>query len=142
MTTLNYITDRPIDGQAANAIARKSMAQSFSLLKDVLNVNFVFVSNSNDFEKTEEQEKLNVKPIVMRTYKEQSFSEGKPSGKWVEYYIRGNKKAEGEYKGIYKNGVWSYWDEKGNLILRLRYKNGVKEEVIYDVSSAKALPKR
>lgn len=74
MTTLNYITDRPIDGQAANAIARKSMAQSFSLLKDVLNVNFVFVSNSNDFEKTEEQEKLNVKPIVMRTYKEQSFS--------------------------------------------------------------------
>jgi len=65
-----------------------------------------------------------------RMYKKQSFIEGKPTGKWVEYYINGKKKGEGQFNGIKRDGVWTYWDKDGKVVYKVRYNNGQKVEVL------------
>jgi len=46
-------------------------------------------------------------------------------GNWFEYYLNGKKKSMGFYLDNQKHGVWKYWDEKGKLITKEKYKRGV-----------------
>lgn len=41
-----------------------------------------------------------------------------------EYYEDGSKKIEGFKKAGAKDSIWSYWDQSGNLIKEVTYKNG------------------
>ncbi|WP_020534949.1 toxin-antitoxin system YwqK family antitoxin [Lewinella cohaerens] len=47
------------------------------------------------------------------------------TGLWKGYYEDGKKKYSGSFRHGEKNGVWKIWDSTGNLIEKLRYKNGV-----------------
>jgi len=47
-------------------------------------------------------------------------------GKWTEYFQNGKKSGEGSYLMQLKDGIWQYWDNKGNLIYRLTYNKGKK----------------
>lgn len=40
------------------------------------------------------------------------FKEGKLEGKWISYYVNGNKKAIAEYTNGQKTGKWFFWNEQ------------------------------
>ena len=42
----------------------------------------------------------------------------------IERYESGQKKKEGTYKSGKREGVWTYWDDKGNVTKTETYKNG------------------
>jgi antitoxin component YwqK of YwqJK toxin-antitoxin module len=72
-------------------------------------------------------------------FKEQEFENGQPTGKWVEYYQNGIKKAEGSYKGIYKHGKWTYYDAAGKIVYQVLYKKGTRVKEI--INTRNTLPK-
>lgn len=48
-------------------------------------------------------------------------------GKHFEYYLSGQKSAEGQKDGPYSTGQWSYYDQEGNISSAGRYAKGKKE---------------
>jgi D-serine dehydratase len=46
------------------------------------------------------------------------------TGVYVEEYINGQKKVEKHYKDGEEDGLWTEWDEDGNIISTKTYKNG------------------
>jgi antitoxin component YwqK of YwqJK toxin-antitoxin module len=72
-------------------------------------------------------------------YKEQSFINGHPDGKWIQYNQRGGKSAEGGYNQNLKDGTWQYWDAQGNLVYKVIYNKGrkIKEEKPFETKKKK-----
>ncbi len=46
------------------------------------------------------------------------------TGKHVIYYENGKKKVEGNAKEEKEDGLWTYWDENGNVTKTETYSNG------------------
>lgn len=61
---------------------------------------------------------------------EGSYENGQENGYHVHYYANGNVKRRGEYVAGIKEGIWEYFDEAGNLRVKIEYENG--EEVRYN----------
>ncbi len=57
---------------------------------------------------------------------EVGVKDGEKHGHYYEYYPSGNIKAKGKYKHGLREGVWKYYSEAGDQILRERYKKDVK----------------
>ena len=52
------------------------------------------------------------------------FNNGKPEGKWIEYYENGQLKEEPSYKNRKKHGTWEFYYETGQLQAREKYNEG------------------
>lgn len=47
--------------------------------------------------------------------------EGRFHGLYTSYYLSGAKKAEGNFENNYRTGVWTIWNEAGEVILKKEY---------------------
>jgi antitoxin component YwqK of YwqJK toxin-antitoxin module len=52
-------------------------------------------------------------PKVIGQYVEHNNIIGDRGGKWLEYYVSGDKKSQGKYNRGRQVGKWIYWDERG-----------------------------
>jgi antitoxin component YwqK of YwqJK toxin-antitoxin module len=64
--------------------------------------------------------------------RKQNFKDHLPNGKWIEYYPNGIKQREGSYENLAKTGVWTYYDEKGEITYQVLYKNNMIFKVLKD----------
>ena len=53
---------------------------------------------------------------------------GKGNGKWIEFYPNGLKKEEAAHWHGYSHGVFTSWNEAGNVIKQIRYAKGKRLE--------------
>ncbi len=44
--------------------------------------------------------------------------------KWISYYPNGNKESEGKYREGKQDGIWTYYDKKGEIINQVVYQDG------------------
>lgn len=62
---------------------------------------------------------------------EKSFKLGLGNGPYIRWHTNGHKKTKGKYiansekNRQYKTGAWSYWNEKGELIAKEFYREGI-----------------
>ena len=52
------------------------------------------------------------------------LAERQVDGVLTEWYANGQKKTEWAFKDGKAEGVWTYWDDKGNVTKTETYKNG------------------
>ena len=53
----------------------------------------------------------------------------KIDGSYVEFFENGDRMVEGNYKNGVPNGIWTYYDETGNIVKIETYNAGVAEKV-------------
>jgi len=53
--------------------------------------------------------------------------QGAMEGPWTEYYVTGEKRAEGAYKAGKREGDWSYFHRSGEVEQRGKYQNGLAQ---------------
>ncbi len=70
--------------------------------------------NAREGSQLEERDGLMYEPN-----KEEPFT-----GKYVTYYENGQKKSEGNFKEGKYDGLWTLWDENGNITKKETYSNG------------------
>lgn len=61
---------------------------------------------------------------------ETTFNDDNPDGSYKSYWFNGKLKESGRYILGRKHGVWQYFDESGEMFLRVTYRKGV--EISYD----------
>jgi antitoxin component YwqK of YwqJK toxin-antitoxin module len=61
------------------------------------------------------------------TYKTRKFET--KVGRFIYYYMNGQKSSEGEYLNDKHEGLWTYWYENGNKSMEGKYKNDMKYDI-------------
>ena len=54
------------------------------------------------------------------------IQDGKPNGYWITYYQNQLRKSEGNRINFLLDGIWKFYDEKGNIENTISYKKGIK----------------
>lgn len=54
---------------------------------------------------------------------------GKPDGYWITYYPNELRKSEGNRVDFQLEGEWKFYDEQGNFINTISYKNGIRDGI-------------
>jgi len=62
---------------------------------------------------------------------EGTMRNGKPDGYWKNYYETGVLKSEGNRKNYQLDSLWLFYSEDGKLILKINYKEGLKNGYRY-----------
>jgi uncharacterized protein len=60
---------------------------------------------------------------------EGKYIDGTPDGKHIYYYPNGKKQLEGKYEFSHKEGDWKRYDDTGNLLITIFYKNGIEIKI-------------
>lgn len=61
-------------------------------------------------------------------------TQGRLDGKYTAYYGNGKKKAKGQFSNNLRTGIWSVWNEKGNLIVQRNYANPFEFSVSFPLN--------
>ena len=70
---------------------------------------------------------------LKKKQRQQGFKNGRPHGKWTEYYSADKKASEGEYKEGLKHGTWKNYDRNGKVLSTTIFSEGQKiKETISD----------
>ncbi len=54
------------------------------------------------------------------------MKDGKPDGYWITYYVSGVKKSEGNRNNFRLDSTWNFYNNIGDIVEKIDYKNGVR----------------